>query len=180
MKQRPFLALWTLAVAATVAAFVLHLALRGRTVDLGYKLGRTRAEQARLREVKRVLSLEAASYETPQRVEMVARTLLGMTAPPAERVFPMRTPASTLPPEARESMGDGVDYAAMKTAASASASAAASAAPASSAATTPAPKAAPKPAPPPAEKVPRALPADPYDDPSGAPIIPPPKEPAAP
>lgn len=90
MKQRPFLALWTLAVIATVAAFVLHLALRGRTVDLGYKLGRARAEQARLREMKRVLSLEAASYETPQRVEMVARTLLGMTPPPPERVITIR------------------------------------------------------------------------------------------
>ncbi|KYF78882.1 hypothetical protein BE11_13995 [Sorangium cellulosum] len=90
MTQRPFLALWTLAVAATVAAFVVHLALRGRTVDLGYRLGRARAEQARLREVKRVLSLEAASYETPQRVEMVARTLLGMTPPPPERVIPVR------------------------------------------------------------------------------------------
>jgi hypothetical protein len=90
MKQRPFLALWTIAVVATVAAFVLHLALRGRTVDLGYRLGRARAEQARLREVKRVLSLEAASYETPQRVEMVARTLLGMMPPPAERVISLR------------------------------------------------------------------------------------------
>ncbi|MEJ7734933.1 MAG: hypothetical protein WKG00_37815, partial [Polyangiaceae bacterium] len=125
MKQRPFLALWTLAVIATVAAFVLHLALRGRTVDLGYKLGRTRAEQARLREVKRVLSLEAASYQTPQRVEMVARTLLGMTPPPAERVLPMRAPASTLPPEEKESMGDRVDYAVMNTAATASESASA-------------------------------------------------------
>ncbi len=93
MRQRPFLALWTLAVLAAVAAFVVHLGLRGKIVDLGYKLGRVRAEQARLREVKRALSLEAASYETPQRVEMVARTLLGMTPPPAERVIPMRTPA---------------------------------------------------------------------------------------
>ncbi len=90
MKQRPFLALWTAAVIATVAAFVVHLALRGKTVDLGYKLGRAHAEQARLREVKRVLSLEAASYETPQRVEMVARELLGMTPPPSERVIPLR------------------------------------------------------------------------------------------
>jgi len=90
MKQRPFLALWTLAVLATVAAFVVHLGLRGKIVDLGYKLGRARAEQGRLREVKRVLSLEAASYETPQRVEMVARTLLGMTPPPPERVIPLR------------------------------------------------------------------------------------------
>jgi cell division protein FtsL len=90
VKQRPFLALWTVAVLATVAAFVVHLALRGRTVDLGYKLGRARAEQARLREVKRVLSLEAASYETPQRVEMVARSLLGMAPPPPERVIALR------------------------------------------------------------------------------------------
>ena len=90
MKQRPFLALWTVAVIATVAAFIVHLALRGRTVDLGYKLGRARAEQARLREVKRVLSLEAASYETPQRVEMVARSLLGMTPPPPERIIALR------------------------------------------------------------------------------------------
>ncbi len=90
LKQRPFLALWSLAVVASVAAFVVHLGLRGKIVDLGYKLGRARAEQGRLREVKRVLSLEASSYETPQRVEMVARTLLGMTPPPPERVIPVR------------------------------------------------------------------------------------------
>lgn len=99
MKQRPFLALWTIAVLATVTAFVVHLTLRGRTVELGYRLGRAHAEQARLREVKRVLSLEAASYETPQRVEMVARTLLGMTPPPPERVLALRGPVPMAPPE---------------------------------------------------------------------------------
>ena len=99
MKQRPFLALWTVAVIATVMAFVVHLGLRGRTVDFGYKLGRARAEQARLREVKRVLSLEAASDETPQRVEMVARTLLGMTAPSPDRVIPLRGFSPTAPDE---------------------------------------------------------------------------------
>jgi len=88
-SPRPFLVLWTLAVAASVAAFVLHLALRGRNVELGYELGKTHGEQARLREVKRVLELEAASYETPQRVEVVARTLLGMQAPAADRIIPI-------------------------------------------------------------------------------------------
>jgi cell division protein FtsL len=106
VKQRPFLALWTLAVIATVAAFVLHLGLRGRTVDLGYQLGRARADQARLREQKRVLSLEAASYETPQRVEMVARTLLGMNPPPPERVIPLKPIAPLLPPEEGGGEGD--------------------------------------------------------------------------
>jgi cell division protein FtsL len=81
-----FLPLWTLAVAATVSAFVVHLALRGRTVELGYDLGRARTEQARLREVRRVLELEAASYKTPERVEIVARSLLGMEPPPPERI----------------------------------------------------------------------------------------------
>ena len=90
MRQRRFMLLWTLAVAATVAAFVVHLALRGKTVDLGYRLGKARAEQSRLREVKRVLELEAASYQTPRRVEMVARTLLGMAPPAPEKVIPIR------------------------------------------------------------------------------------------
>lgn len=108
MKQRPFLALWTIAVVATVLAFVLHLALRSRTVDLGYKLGKARKEQARLREVHRVLQLEAASYRTPQRVEMVARTLLGMTPPPPDRVIVLKGPSprrddpKELPPDSAE------------------------------------------------------------------------------
>lgn len=92
-ENRPFLALWTLAVVASVAAFVVHLALRGRTVQLGYELGRARNEQARLREAKRVLELEAASYQTPQRVEVVARSLLGMRPPSPERIVPMPAPS---------------------------------------------------------------------------------------
>lgn len=81
-----FLITWTLAVVATTSAFVLHLALRGRSVELGYELGRARQDQARLREVERVLQLEAASYKTPERVEIVARTLLGMEPPPVDHI----------------------------------------------------------------------------------------------
>jgi len=39
-----------------------------------------------LREVKRVLQVEAASYKTPERVEIVARTLLSMDPPPPSRI----------------------------------------------------------------------------------------------
>ena len=88
-KPRSFIALWTLAMVATVSAFVLHLALRGKIVSLGYELGRAHAEQARLREVKRVLAVEAASYTTPERVEIVARTLLGMEPPAPDRIIPL-------------------------------------------------------------------------------------------
>ncbi len=84
-------------MAATACAFVVHLALRGRTVDLGFRLGKARAEQARLREVKRVLQLEVASHQTPSRVEMVARSLLGMTPPPPEKVIAIRLPNKPKP-----------------------------------------------------------------------------------
>jgi cell division protein FtsL len=94
-RSRPaFLAVWTLAIAATVSAFVVHLALRGRTVQLGYELGRARQEQARLREVKRVLEVESASYKTPERVEIVARTLLGMEPPTQDRIVPLAQPVA--------------------------------------------------------------------------------------
>ncbi len=94
-SRRAFLPIWTLAIAATVSAFVVHLALRGRTVQLGYELGRARQEQARLREVKRVLEVESASYKTPERVEIIARTLLGMEPPAPDRIVPL--PATPLP-----------------------------------------------------------------------------------
>lgn len=92
-RARVFLIHWTLAVIAASSAFVVHLAMRGRTVSLGYELGKARQEQARLREVKRVHELEAASYKTPQRVEMVARSLLGMEPPPPDRLVPLRSHA---------------------------------------------------------------------------------------
>ncbi len=91
-RHRPFLALWTLAVVATVAAFVLFLAMRSRSMHLGYELGRARAEQSRLREARRVLELEVASYQTPQRVEAVARSLLGMAPPAPDRVIALGPP----------------------------------------------------------------------------------------
>lgn len=104
-RSRTFLVMWTLAVLATSSAFVVHLALRGRTVALGYEIGRSRAEQARLREVKRVLELESASYQTPERVEMVARTLLGMEPPTPDRVVilaPLAQDREDRPDDARE------------------------------------------------------------------------------
>jgi cell division protein FtsL len=87
-ESRAFLALWTLAVVAATSAFVLHLALRVRSIELGYELGQVHGRVARLREVKRVLELELASYETPERVDFIARSLLRMSEPSADRVLP--------------------------------------------------------------------------------------------
>jgi hypothetical protein len=82
VRSRSFLALWTLAVVAATSAFVFSLALRVRSIELGYELGQSHARVARLREVKRVLELELASYKTPERVDFVA------LAPRHERAQP--------------------------------------------------------------------------------------------
>lgn len=84
----PFVALWTLSVVAATVAFVLYLALRVRSMELGYELGRSHARIARLREVKRVLELELSSHKTPERVDLVARSLLGMSEPSPDRILP--------------------------------------------------------------------------------------------
>jgi len=86
-SERVFLILWTLAVLAATSAFILHLALRVKSVELGYELGRAHARVERLREVKHVLELELASHKTPERVDFVARTLLGMSEPSPDRIL---------------------------------------------------------------------------------------------
>lgn len=88
MKAR-FLALWTAAVLATAAAFVVHLALRFETVRLGYEVGQTRREQRRLVEQRRLLAIEAATLRQTQRVEAVARGTLRMEVPAPDRVVPV-------------------------------------------------------------------------------------------
>lgn len=93
--------LWTLAVIAATTAFVLYLALRTRSMELGYELGRAHTRVARLREVRRVLELELSSYKTPERVDLVSRTLLGMDAPGADRILALgKQPEEPRAPEA--------------------------------------------------------------------------------
>jgi cell division protein FtsL len=82
-----FVISWTLAVAASTAALCVFLTLRVRAIELGYEIGRVHAQLGRLREVRRVLELEVASYQTPERVDLVARTLLGMAPPASDRVL---------------------------------------------------------------------------------------------
>ena len=86
-QKSSFLVLWTLAVMASTAAFCVFLTLRVRAIEMGYELGRVHGQVGRLREVRRVLELEVASYETPERVDLVARTLLGMAPPGVDRML---------------------------------------------------------------------------------------------
>lgn len=86
-RKSSFLVLWTMAVLASTAAFCVYLTLRVRAIEMGYELGRVHGHLARLREVRRVLELEVASYQTPERVDLVARTLLGMGPPGVDRML---------------------------------------------------------------------------------------------
>ncbi len=104
-RPRTFLVLWTLAAAAVTAAFCVRLAIRSRTIELGYELGRSYGHLERLREVKRVLELELMSQKTPERVGLVAHSLLGMTPPSPERI--LSAGANPLPVETEPEIVEG-------------------------------------------------------------------------
>ncbi|MFK8001178.1 MAG: cell division protein FtsL [Polyangiales bacterium] len=84
-----FIMLWTAAVLATAAAFIVHLSMRFETIELGYEVGAERREQRRLIEECRLLSLEAATLRQSERVEAVGRGVLQMDTPNAERIVPI-------------------------------------------------------------------------------------------
>jgi cell division protein FtsL len=86
-RKSSFLVLWTMAVAAAAAAFCVFLTLRVRAIEMGYELGRVHGQLGRLREVRRVLELEVASYRTPERVDLFARTVLHMERPGTDRML---------------------------------------------------------------------------------------------
>lgn len=85
MKNR-FLALWTVAVLSTGAAFVAYLALRFESVRIGYQLDQANKDFRRLSEVARMLTLEAQTLREHARVQAIAERALGMQAPDRTRV----------------------------------------------------------------------------------------------
>ena len=82
-RARVFLIHWTLAVVAAALAFVVHLAMRGKTVSLGYELGKARQEQARLREVKRVHEAANKVLQTFTEVTQELAALVRAAAKPS-------------------------------------------------------------------------------------------------
>jgi cell division protein FtsL len=93
MRAR-FLALWTIAVLATAASFIAHLALRFETIRLGYNVGDARKVQNQLIESKRLLSLEAATLRQADRIETVARGALMMDVADPVQITPVNAARS--------------------------------------------------------------------------------------
>ncbi len=88
MKHR-FLPLWCVAVLATAAAFVVHLAIRFETVRLGYEVSDERSRHRELLQDRRLLSIEAATLRQSGRIETIARGTLGMEVPKPTRIVTM-------------------------------------------------------------------------------------------
>ena len=95
------LLLWTAAVLASALAFIVHLTLRFETVRLGYDVSEARAEQRKLVEARRLLSLEAATLSQSDRVEAVARGSFDMDVPAPSRVISVGGKARVLSGRAR-------------------------------------------------------------------------------
>lgn len=100
MKKR-FLALWTVAVLSTGAAFVAYLALRFESVRIGYQLDVANKENRRLSEHARMLTLEAQTLREHARVQAIAERALGMQAPDRTRVVAVGLGSRAVAPAGR-------------------------------------------------------------------------------
>jgi cell division protein FtsL len=77
---------FALAVAILAASLLFHTFLRTRTTERGYRLSQLSAEHRELVRERERLQARAAELKSPQRIEELARTRLGMGPAPSDRV----------------------------------------------------------------------------------------------
>ena len=75
-----------LSCALVAGAMLLHAWVRTRVTEQGYLLSRLSADYRDLTREHEALQLKAAELRSPQRIEELARTKLGMSAPSMDRV----------------------------------------------------------------------------------------------
>jgi len=71
------------------------------TIQLRYQLESLRSERAQTNELNQELKLEIAGLRAPERIDMIARRQLGLTAPVPGQVAPMDLPPNAVMAEAR-------------------------------------------------------------------------------
>jgi cell division protein FtsL len=71
------------------------------TIQLRYQLESMRSERAQARELNQELKLEMAGLRAPERIDMIARRQLGLTAPVPGQVAPIDQPPNAVMAEAR-------------------------------------------------------------------------------
>ena len=71
------------------------------TIQLRYQLESLRGERAQSTELNQELKLEVAGLRAPERIDIIARRQLGLTAPVPGQVAPMDLPPNAVMAEAR-------------------------------------------------------------------------------
>ena len=71
------------------------------TIQLRYQLESLRSERAQATELNQELKLEVAGLRAPERIDIIARRQLGLTAPVPGQVAPMDQPPIGVMAEAR-------------------------------------------------------------------------------
>jgi cell division protein FtsL len=71
------------------------------TIQLRYQLESMRSERAQATELNQELKLEIAGLRAPERIDLIARRQLGLTAPVPGQVAPMELPPNAVMAEAR-------------------------------------------------------------------------------
>jgi cell division protein FtsL len=71
------------------------------TIQLRYELESLRSERAQATELNQELKLEMAGLRAPERIDLIARRQLGLTAPVTGQVAPMDLPPNAVMAEAR-------------------------------------------------------------------------------
>ena len=75
------------------------------TIQLRYELESLRGERAQTTELNQELKLEMAGLRAPERIDMIARRQLGLTAPVPAQVAPTDLPPNAVVAEARTASG---------------------------------------------------------------------------
>ena len=71
------------------------------TIQLRYELESLRGERAQATELNQELKLEVAGLRDPERIDIIARRQLGLTAPVPGQVAPMELPPNAVLAEAQ-------------------------------------------------------------------------------
>jgi cell division protein FtsL len=71
------------------------------TIQLRYQLETMRSERAQATELNQELKLEVAGLRAPERIDIIARKQLGLTAPVPGQITPMELPPNADVAEAR-------------------------------------------------------------------------------
>lgn len=82
--------------AALAACFLLYAAQHFQCLAVRYQLEELKAAQSEATALNQQLKLEAASLRSPMRIDVIARSRLGLTVPVPGQVTPVVLPAGAM------------------------------------------------------------------------------------